>query len=364
MGQVGGVLRGHRPAAGVGCGSHGHRLAPARADAQPDRRRRPRRGAGGHGQLGEHRRLGGHLRRHRRGRGRRPPGQPGAVEQPRLPGPGAPPAHGERGHAGGGRGALRLRLGARLPARLPAAPRVDRRAAGRHPGAGDHGDGERPRGPRRHRAARARVGNAAGAARLAGPGESAAVRGAPADTGAAAGVARRAADGAARRRDRVHAHDRRGGGGRRVPARAGLPRRVLHRQDRARAAAGGGGGPAGEPGQGAGGHERAGHGVRQAGPRVRGAPGCPASPVAYYQQIGRAGRAVERAEVVLLPGAEDRDIWAYFASLAFPPEPLVRQTLEVLSRAPRCRRRRSRPGSTCPAPGWRCCSRCSTATAP
>nr|WP_232663039.1 RecQ family ATP-dependent DNA helicase [Pseudonocardia sp. TRM90224] len=61
--------------------------------------------------------------------------------------------------------------------------------------------------------------------------------------------------------------------------------------------------------------------------------GAPASPVAYYQQIGRAGRAVERAEVVLLPGHEDRDIWAYFASLAFPPEPLVRQTLQVLDAA-------------------------------
>jgi len=62
--------------------------------------------------------------------------------------------------------------------------------------------------------------------------------------------------------------------------------------------------------------------------------GAPASPVAYYQQIGRAGRAVERAEVVLLPGLEDRDIWRYFASLAFPPEPLVRQTLAVLSEEP------------------------------
>ena len=30
--------------------------------------------------------------------------------------------------------------------------------------------------------------------------------------------------------------------------------------------------------------------------------GAPQSPVAYYQQIGRAGRAVPRAEVVLLPG--------------------------------------------------------------
>ncbi|GAA0939770.1 RecQ family ATP-dependent DNA helicase [Pseudonocardia zijingensis] len=62
--------------------------------------------------------------------------------------------------------------------------------------------------------------------------------------------------------------------------------------------------------------------------------GAPASPVAYYQQIGRAGRAVERAEVVLLPGREDRDIWAYFASLAFPPEGLVRQTLAVLGDEP------------------------------
>ncbi len=62
--------------------------------------------------------------------------------------------------------------------------------------------------------------------------------------------------------------------------------------------------------------------------------GAPASPVAYYQQIGRAGRAVDRAEAVLLPGVEDRDIWRYFASLAFPPEPLVRQTLAVLSDEP------------------------------
>lgn len=62
--------------------------------------------------------------------------------------------------------------------------------------------------------------------------------------------------------------------------------------------------------------------------------GAPASPVAYYQQIGRAGRAVERAEVVLLPGHEDQDIWRYFASLAFPPEPVVRQTLGVLGAEP------------------------------
>jgi ATP-dependent DNA helicase RecQ len=63
--------------------------------------------------------------------------------------------------------------------------------------------------------------------------------------------------------------------------------------------------------------------------------GAPQSPVAYYQQIGRAGRGVERAEVILLPGREDRDIWAYFASLAFPPERQVRATLATLAEAGR-----------------------------
>ncbi|GLZ05824.1 ATP-dependent DNA helicase RecQ [Actinomadura sp. NBRC 104412] len=63
--------------------------------------------------------------------------------------------------------------------------------------------------------------------------------------------------------------------------------------------------------------------------------GAPQSPVAYYQQIGRAGRGVDRAEVILLPGTEDRDIWAYFASLGFPPEPVVRATLDVLQAAGR-----------------------------
>ncbi|MFC7342211.1 RecQ family ATP-dependent DNA helicase [Saccharopolyspora griseoalba] len=58
--------------------------------------------------------------------------------------------------------------------------------------------------------------------------------------------------------------------------------------------------------------------------------GAPSSPIAYYQQIGRAGRGVRRAEVLLLPGREDRDIWAYFASMAFPPESIVRAVLDAL----------------------------------
>jgi Superfamily II DNA helicase len=59
--------------------------------------------------------------------------------------------------------------------------------------------------------------------------------------------------------------------------------------------------------------------------------GAPPSPIAYYQQVGRAGRAVAGAEVLLLPGAEDLAVWRYFASLAFPPEEQVRAVLAALS---------------------------------
>ncbi|MEN3609373.1 DEAD/DEAH box helicase [Plantactinospora sp. ZYX-F-223] len=58
--------------------------------------------------------------------------------------------------------------------------------------------------------------------------------------------------------------------------------------------------------------------------------GAPPSPIAYYQQVGRAGRAVGAADVLLLPGAEDQAIWRYFASLAFPPEEQVRAVLAAL----------------------------------
>jgi ATP-dependent DNA helicase RecQ len=59
--------------------------------------------------------------------------------------------------------------------------------------------------------------------------------------------------------------------------------------------------------------------------------GAPQSPVAYYQQVCRAGRGTDSASVVLLPQQEDQDIWAYFASLAFPREDQVRHTLRVLA---------------------------------
>ena len=60
--------------------------------------------------------------------------------------------------------------------------------------------------------------------------------------------------------------------------------------------------------------------------------GAPPSPIAYYQQVGRAGRAVERADVVLLPGEEDKAIWDYFGSMAFPRQADVRATLDLLPR--------------------------------
>jgi ATP-dependent DNA helicase RecQ len=61
--------------------------------------------------------------------------------------------------------------------------------------------------------------------------------------------------------------------------------------------------------------------------------GAPSSPIAYYQQVGRAGRATDSAEVILLPGSEDEDVWRYFASVAFPSEAMVRNVIRVLDPA-------------------------------
>lgn len=59
--------------------------------------------------------------------------------------------------------------------------------------------------------------------------------------------------------------------------------------------------------------------------------GAPASPVAYYQQVGRAGRAVEHADVLLLPGREDRAIWDYFATASMPDPEAAERVLQVLA---------------------------------
>jgi ATP-dependent DNA helicase RecQ len=56
----------------------------------------------------------------------------------------------------------------------------------------------------------------------------------------------------------------------------------------------------------------------------------PGSVIAYYQQVGRAGRAIDRADVVLLRGAEDRRIQDFFIEQAFPPRELVERVLEAV----------------------------------
>ena len=58
--------------------------------------------------------------------------------------------------------------------------------------------------------------------------------------------------------------------------------------------------------------------------------GAPSSPIAYYQQVGRAGRSTDRADVILLPSRIDQDVWRYFASVAFPSEALVRNVIGAL----------------------------------
>ncbi len=62
--------------------------------------------------------------------------------------------------------------------------------------------------------------------------------------------------------------------------------------------------------------------------------GAPSSPVAYYQQVGRAGRATDNADVLLLPGPEDEAIWQYFASASMPVESKALAVLDALGSAP------------------------------
>jgi ATP-dependent DNA helicase RecQ len=66
--------------------------------------------------------------------------------------------------------------------------------------------------------------------------------------------------------------------------------------------------------------------------------GAPSSPVAYYQQVGRAGRATDNADVLLLPGPEDRAIWQYFATASMPSEEKAAAVLDALGDAPQSTR--------------------------
>ena len=65
--------------------------------------------------------------------------------------------------------------------------------------------------------------------------------------------------------------------------------------------------------------------------------GSPASPVAYYQQVGRAGRALDDALAVLVPAESDERIWDYFATAGIPVEAQVERILDVLGATSRSR---------------------------
>ena len=59
----------------------------------------------------------------------------------------------------------------------------------------------------------------------------------------------------------------------------------------------------------------------------------PGSVVAYYQQVGRGGRALEAARGVLLSGGEDTEITGFFIRSAFPTRDEVEQVLAALQEA-------------------------------
>ncbi len=60
--------------------------------------------------------------------------------------------------------------------------------------------------------------------------------------------------------------------------------------------------------------------------------GSPPSPIAYYQQVGRAGRGGAVAEVVLVPTRTEADIWAWMASTAMPSRQVVEDVLAALTK--------------------------------
>ena len=63
--------------------------------------------------------------------------------------------------------------------------------------------------------------------------------------------------------------------------------------------------------------------------------GSPSSPVAYYQQVGRAGRALSEANAILLPAETDDQIWNHFATAGVPDKSRVHTILEALESGPK-----------------------------
>ncbi|KPL81742.1 ATP-dependent DNA helicase RecG [Herpetosiphon geysericola] len=57
----------------------------------------------------------------------------------------------------------------------------------------------------------------------------------------------------------------------------------------------------------------------------------PSSIIAYYQQVGRAGRAIEQAYGILLAGEEDAAIQSYFRKQAFPEQTIIDDVLHEIN---------------------------------
>ena len=333
LGQVGGLLRRHRAAARGGRGrADGHRLAAARPDAQPGRGGRPRRHPRAHDQLRQPRRVGRDHRRGRRRRGRRAADQPGAAQQPRLPRHGAAQAGRDHRSAGGRRGTLRLRLGARLPARLPppahASSPTCPPARRCWPPPPPPTRGSPPTWPSSSatrwccaaRSTASRCGSRSSTCRR----PPTAWAGWPTTSSGSTGsgiiytlTVAAASETAAFLRSRGYAVAAYTGQSEDADRRA-AEQDLLDNRIKALVATSALGMGFDKPDLGFVIHL-----------------GAPPSPIAYYQQVGRAGRAVDSADVLLLPGPEDAAIWRYFASLAFPPEEQVRSVLHALDAAGR-----------------------------
>jgi ATP-dependent DNA helicase RecQ len=63
--------------------------------------------------------------------------------------------------------------------------------------------------------------------------------------------------------------------------------------------------------------------------------GSPSSPVAYYQQVGRAGRSLDEALSILLPAETDTQIWEHFATAGVPDEKRVGAIFDALQSGPK-----------------------------